>query len=213
MSIRVAIVDDHPLAINGIVSMLVTAYPNIQVVKSYNSGAALLEGLKSEQPDILLLDILLPDISGKELAPVIHKAYPQTRIIALTSLDAPSTIKIMMQQGCKGYLLKDTDQQTMIQAIGQVHKGKEFIEPSLNEHLTQYMLSNWRNDVEGMKLTPREKEILRLIAEEYTTQDISDKLSISFRTVETHRYSLLQKLGVKNIAGLVRAAIKLGVVE
>ncbi len=213
MSIKVTITDDHPLAISGVKTMLVTAYPDIEITHSYNSGTALLEGLKQQKPDILLLDIMLPDISGKELAPTIRKEYPDVKIIALTSLDAPATIHNMMQQGCLGYLLKDTDQKTLIEAIKQVYKGEEFIEASLREHLVQYMLKNLKNNPDQLVLTPREKEILKMIAEEFTTQEIADKLFISLRTAETHRYTLLQKMGVKNTAGLVKMAMKLGLVE
>ncbi len=213
MSIKVAITDDHPLAINGIKMMLVSSYPAIEVVQSFATGSAMMEGLQEWQPDVLLLDILLPDKSGRDLAPIIHKIYPKIKIIALTSLDAPAMIKLMMQHGCLGYLLKDTDQKTLIQAIETVYKGPEFVEPSLKEHLMDYMLKNWKNDLDNVELTPREKEVLDLIVDEYTTQEISEKLSISARTAETHRYALLQKLGVKNTAGLVKMAMRLGLVE
>jgi len=211
--IKVAITDDHPLAINGIRSML-SSFTHIHVIATYNNGNALLEGLKSNQPDILLLDIMLPDKSGKELARMINQQYPGIGIIALTSMDAPSIVKAMMQRGCKGYLLKDTDERTLADAIEAVAAGAEFIEPSLKEHLLQQMMGV-KKQVTGVvhELTTREKEILKLIVSEYTTQEIADKLFISFRTVENHRYSLLQKLEVKNTAGLVRMALTMGLAE
>jgi len=211
--IKLAITDDHPLAINGIKSML-SSSQHILVTATYANGNSLLEGLKSYPPDVLLLDIMLPDKSGKELAKIIVHDYPHIGIIALTSLDAPSIVKVMMQRGCKGYLLKDTDEQTLVEAIETVAKGNEFIEPSLKEHLLQQMMGN-KKQVNGVihELTTREKEILRLIVAEFTTQEIADKLFISFRTVENHRYSLLQKLEVKNTAGLVRVALTTGLLE
>jgi two-component system secretion response regulator SsrB len=211
--IRLAIVDDHPLAINGIKTMLSTC-PGVEVTASYSSGNGLMEGLKLSQPDILLLDILLPDISGKELAPLIIKQYPDIKIIALTSLDAPATIKVMMQRGCLGYLLKDADEHTLMEAIDHVYRGEEYIEASLKKLLLQHAIgSKKQGRDQHPELTLREKEVLKLIIAEYTTQEIADKLFISFRTVENHRYSLLQKLEVKNTAGLVRTALTMGLID
>lgn len=212
MSIKVVITDDHPLAVSGIKTLL-NDFKHIEVINTYYSGKALLDGILHQQPDILILDILLPDMSGRELTPLIVKQYPKTRIIAITSLDAPAIVQSMMQSGCSGYLLKGADQQTLLKAIEAVYRGEEYIEPALKEHVMHYMFKNAKHNADVLKLTPREKEILQLIVAEYTTQEIADKLFISFRTIETHRYSLLQKLGAKNIVGLVKIAIKLGLVE
>jgi len=213
MQIRVAIADDHPLALSGIRSMLST-YAQINVTATYLTGNALLEGLKEDQPDVLLLDVLIPDRSGKELAPIITEAYPQVRMIALTSLDSPAVVKSMMQRGCLGYLLKDTDEETLVAAIEHVYRGLEFIEPSLKEYMIQNMLRYRKTGQQVMpELTTREKEVLRLIVAEHTTQEIADKLFISFRTAENHRYSILQKLDVKNTAGLVKLAMQMGLLD
>jgi DNA-binding NarL/FixJ family response regulator len=212
-NIRLAIVDDHPLAISGIKTML-SACEGVEVTASYSSGNSLMEGLKLAQPDVLLLDILLPDISGKELAPLISKQFPNIKIIALTSLDAPATIKVMMQRGCLGYLLKDADEHTLMEAIGHVYRGEEYIEASLKKLLLQHAIgAKKQSRDQHPELTQREKEVLKLIISEHTTQEIADKLFISFRTVENHRYSLLQKLEVKNTAGLVRTALTMGLVD
>ncbi len=213
MSIKVAITDDHPLAITGIKTMLST-YPQIEVTDTYDCATALMDGLSVVQPDVLLLDVLLPDQSGRELVPIILKKYPEVRIVALTSLDAPAVIKSMMQHGCYGYLLKDSRQEVIVTAIEHAYKKEEFIEPRLQERLMKNMFKSRRPMTEGMPdLTQREKEILQLIATEFTMQEIADKLFISLRTVETHRYTLMQKLKVKNTAGLVRMSIMMGIVE
>ena len=193
---------------------MLAGYAHLELCGVYHSGNDLLKGLDKQLPDILLLDIILPDQSGKMLVPVIKEKYASVKVIALTSLDAPAMVSSMMRRGCKGYLLKDTDQQTLIDAIESVYAGNEFIEPSLKEKLLSNLL-NFNNNQEKIipEITQREKQILKLIAEEYTTQQIADTLFISFRTVENHRYSLLQKLDVKNTVGLVKVAIKLGLVE
>ncbi len=213
MKIKVSIIDDHPLAIKGITAML-SGQPNISITGTYTSYADLMEGLKIQLPDVLLLDILLPDKSGKEIAPLIRDKYPAIKIIALTSLDAPTIIKSMMRRGCMGYLLKETDDQTLLDAINMVYSGEEFIEPSLKEQMLQNLLKGTeRMQSCYPELTRREVEVLKLIVAEYTTQEISDKLYISFRTVEFHRFNLLKKLDVKNSIGLVKAALGMGIVK
>lgn len=213
MPISVSIVDDHPLATSGVSSML-EGYGNIAVKGVYHSAASLMDGLPVFSPDVLLLDILIPGQSGKALAPAIKQQYPSIKIVALTSLDAPAMVSSMMRRGCSGYLLKDTDRQNLIAAIETVHAGKEFIDPSLKEKILAHVLYH-DQDKEAVipEITKRELQILKLIAEENTTREISEKLFISFRTVENHRYSLLQKLDVKNTVGLVKVAMKLGLIQ
>ncbi len=214
MPIKVAITDDHPLAIGGIENML-REYGNIHIAGTYTSGSALLKGINEQQPDVLLLDILMPDQSGQELAEIISKTYPGIRILALTSLDAPYYVRGMMRRGCSGYLLKNTDQETLIKAIEEVYQGKEFIEPSLKEQIMHNTLKGKRSHPAPPipVLTQREKEILQLIVEEFTSQEIADKLFLSLRTVEGHRLNLLQKLDAKNTVGLVKTALQTGLVS
>ena len=213
MPIKVAITDDHPLAIAGLQNML-SSCSHIQVVNTYNTGAELLNGLESTQPDVLLLDVLLHDTKGPELAAIIHTKYPKVNILAITSLDAPVHVKAMLRSGCKGYLLKNTDVQTLIHAIEEVNKGNEYIESSIKEQMLQNMLHFRKQaNIKKPSLTRRETEILHLIIEEYTNQQIADKLFLSLRTVENHRFSLFQKLDVKNTVGLVKIAIQLGLIE
>jgi DNA-binding NarL/FixJ family response regulator len=214
MSIKVVITDDHPLAIGGIENML-QACDHIRVTGSFTSGAELLRYLEKEAPDVILLDILMPDLSGQELAALIRQQYPSIRILALTSLDAPYYVKSMMRRGCSGYLLKNTDRQTLIHAIEAVHNGEEFIEPALKELMLQNVMKGRRSHLTPLvpTLTQREKEVLQLIVEECTSQEIADRLFISLRTVEGHRLNLLQKLDAKNTVGLVKAALQMGLIE
>lgn len=211
--IKVVIADDHPLAIEGLQNMLRTS-SRIQISGAYENGTALLEGLPSNQPDILLLDVLLPDWKGAELAGVIGKAYPEIKIIALTSLDTPIHVRSMIKQGCKGYILKNTDSESLIDAIEEVFNGGEYIEPVLKERMLQNVL-HYRYTTAGKSpnLTQREKEILKLIVEECTSQQIADKLYLSLRTVETHRFNLQKKLGVNNNVALVKIVIQMGLID
>ncbi len=207
--IKVAITDDHLMVIDGLKNALGT-HKDIRITGLYRNASELMLGLKKEVPDVLLLDLQLPDKNGKELVPMLLMMYPELHILILSGLESSSYIKEMMHKGCKGYLFKSTaDQHTLLEAIHCVQQGDLFLNAALKEQLLQEMLTAKRK-LNHMKptLTRREKEILRLIASEYNNQQIADMLFISLRTVETHRYNLMQKLDVKNTAGLVKEAMQ-----
>jgi len=212
--IKVAITDDHPLVVTGI-EKVIAHQEHMVLSGAYHSGDALLAGLKVEQPDVLLLDIQMPGQNGEELAQLVHAKYPKVNILALTGFDTVIYVRSMMQRGCKGYLLKNTDQQTLIQAIETVARGAQYIEPSIEKDLVNSMLKlTTETKVPTMpKLTDREKDVLRLIIDEYTSVEIAEKLYLGQRTVEKYRLQLLQKLQVKNTAGLVKVALKMNLLE
>lgn len=215
MPISIFITDDHPLAITGLYNMLLP-YGNINVTGTFQTGQALLDALALSQPDILLLDILLPDLNGKELALMISKQYPGLKIIAITSLDAPTYVKAMMRHGCSGYLLKNTDQETLCEAIETVYRGQEYIEPTLKEQMMDNLFrykkehKNPQLKVNVPRLTNREKDVLDLIVKEYSNQEIADQLYLSIRTVERHRFNLMRKFDAKSPIGLLKTAIEMG---
>lgn len=212
MKIKLAITDDHLLVINGLKAML-APYPHITIVYESNAATALMEALPTAQPDVLLLDIQMPDIDGLELCKQVHKNHPDIKIIALTNFMESHYIKQMLRNGASGYLLKNTDQEALVAAIEQVYNGEQFLDASIKQQLLHEMLTGQRSSSYEIPLTRREKEILQLIAEEHSNQQIAEKLFISLRTVETHRLNLTQKLAVKNTAGLVKEAIKRGLVD
>lgn len=212
MAIKVSITDDHPLAIEGIQNML-RSEPDIQICGTYPTGSSLLEGIRDNEPDVLLLDVLLPDQQGDELAEIIQREHPAVRIVVITSLDAPAQLRTMMRNGCKGYVLKNTDKNALVTAIKQVYSGGEYVDPVLQEKILHHVLHFQKmNPGKTPDLTRREKEVLKLILEEHTCQEIAEKLFLSLRTVETHRFNLQRKLGVNNNIGLVKIAIQMGLV-
>ncbi|WP_212001930.1 response regulator transcription factor [Chitinophaga sp. HK235] len=211
MKIKLAITDDHLLVINGLKAML-APYPHIEVVYESNAATALMEALPASLPDVLLLDIQMPDIDGLELCKQVRKNYPEIKIIALTNFMESHYIKQMLRNGASGYLLKNTDQDTLVAAIEQVYAGEQFLDASIKQQLLHEMITGQKSTGYDIPLTRREKEILKLIAEEHSNQQIADMLFISLRTVETHRLNLTQKLAVKNTAGLVKEAIKRGLI-
>ncbi len=213
MTIKISITDDHPLVISGIKNML-SQYAYIEIIGAYKNGTDLLEDLKKNVPDILLLDIQMPGKTGDEIAGIIQKKYPQVRIIALTGFDTPFYVRSMMQNGCKGYVLKNTDQKTLLKAIDAVYKGEEYIDEGLKEELLNNFLKLKKQKTSTSPiLTRREKEVLKLIVNEHTSREIAEQLFLSLRTVEKYRLQLLQKLKVKNTAGLVKIALELNLID
>jgi DNA-binding NarL/FixJ family response regulator len=205
--ITLSLTDDQVIILNGLQKILADV-PNISIHGIYNNGDELLQGLQTQQPDVLLLDIQMPGKSGIELAGIITKTYKNVKIIALTNIDVVAQIKKILQQGVMGYLLKDASPAIIVKAIETVHNGEQFIQ----DELKQLLLHSFSSHNARQIVTRREKEILKLIVDEFTNQEIADQLFLSLRTVENHRNNLLQKLDVKNTAGLVKVAIMEGLV-
>lgn len=209
--IKVAIADDHLVVIEGLQKALATI-DDIVITDCYQRGHALLHDISSNMPDVLLLDVQLPDIRGKELAMKLLKQYPNLKILVLSGVEAHSYIQDMIEAGCLGYLLKGTADRDMLhKGIHEVYRGNLYIDPSIREELFREMLAGKRKKQQMTeKITEREKEVLEFILKEMDNQEIADELNISIRTVENHRYNLSQKLNVKNIVGLVKAAMDMG---
>jgi len=210
--INVAIADDHPMVISGVQKML-SGNPFIILADCYPNGDELLHGLKDHLPDVLLLDIQMPDITGDKLLPMIVKKYPKVRILILTNFDSIFYLKNMMQHGASGYLLKSTDQQKLVEAIQAVYEGREYLEPALKQQADEKNSKNNRPSIQQPILSAREKEVIQLIADGYTTAEIAQKIFLSFTTIENYRFNLLSKFGVKNTAMLIKKAVQLGLVQ
>jgi DNA-binding NarL/FixJ family response regulator len=210
--IKIAIADDHPLVINGLHHILSNS-ADMKVVGSYANGDELLKGIAVTQPDVLLLDIQMPGQTGDELAEIVSEKYPAIKMLALTNLDNVYYIKNMLRRGVLGYLLKTTRDEILISAIRTVYGGKQFLEPVLKEKILQDATEAKKDFAAEPILSRREKEILQFIAQNLTSNEIADRLCISKRTIDNHRTSLLMKLGVKNVAALVKKGIQLGLIE
>lgn len=209
--IEIAITDDHQIVIEGIRTML-KSNREIVISQSFNSVKETLDEL-SPNIKVLLLDINLPDGNGITACKEILQKLPDLKIIALTNFEDISFIKQMIKNGAMGYLLKNTDKTELASAIKTVLDGERFLPPKIQEMLLNESLGKPVNSVFFVpKLTSREKEILELIIKEFTTEEIAEKLFVSVKTVESHRSNLIQKLGVKNSAGLVRVAFEKGLV-
>jgi DNA-binding NarL/FixJ family response regulator len=212
MQIKIAIADDHPMIIKGLQNMLAN-YPHITLTATYANGAVLLEGLRQDTPDVLLLDIQLPGKTGDELAPIILRKYPGIRILTLTNFDSTLHVSNMLRQGVHGYLLKNAEEDVLIRAIETVYRGESFLEESMKDRLHRLDIRITRTVSTKSTLTPREKEILQLIVTGDTSQEIAEKLFLSLHTVENYRTSIMLKLDVKNVAALIRKALRTGLAD
>jgi DNA-binding NarL/FixJ family response regulator len=205
--IKVLLVDDHQIVIDGMISLLKDSKDII--CKSWaNSGQEALEILQKEVFDIILLDIGLPGIDGIKTCELILKQFPDIKIIALTMMTEPSMIKAMIEAGAQGYLLKNVDHKELEMAINRVMEGKKHFSEEIAGILLTSEPKNAKHKESQFLLSRREKQILKLIVDENTTSEIADQLFISVNTVETHRKNIMQKLGTKNIAGMVRKAME-----
>lgn len=212
MITKIAITDDHALVLNGIKAML-SDTPEIRVVGTYETGNQTLENLKKDNPDILLLDINLPDMDGMTLCKKLVKEYPDLRILALTSFEQVSFVKKMLSNGAHGYLLKNTEKNELVKALKTVLEGGQYLQEDIQAKLMNHALGKRKLHDFIPKLTRREKEVLEAIAEELTTHEISEKLFISVKTVETHRMNLMSKLGARNSVGIIKKAIEKGFIS
>lgn len=203
MKTRVFIVDDHFMVIEGIKSLLQNE-AEIEWTGHATNAESCMAFLKRGQPDLILMDISLPDKSGIELCREVHSKYPAVRIIGLSTFNQRSYIEKMMDNGASGYLLKNAGKEEILKGIETVMQHKKYF--SHEAALT--IRSNPNKELPV--LTRREKEVLELIAAGHTNQDIADKLFISCTTVDTHRKNLLQKFEAKNVAVLINLATKNG---
>ncbi len=210
--IKIAITDDHPMVAQGLRAML-SAYHYISVIAMYKNGEDLMAGLRQEQPDVLLLDIQLPGKNGDELAPEILRQYPGLKILILTNFESGMYAAKMLWIGVQGYLLKNSDEQQLIQAINTVYNGGQFIAPGLRERIDETDARSRQLFAEKTRLTLREKEVLQLIVNGQTDKEIAQMLFLGMNTVRHYRRSLLLKMDAKNTAELISKALKSGMAQ
>ncbi|GHB54557.1 response regulator transcription factor [Persicitalea jodogahamensis] len=210
--IRVLIADDHNVFVEGIES-LISGSEDIEVRERCYTVESVMERLSNAEMDVVLLDISFPQIeAGLGLCEYITQTYPTVKVIALTMHDDASLIKRVVKKGAKGYLLKNTTKVELLQAIRAVYQEKQYF----NETITHILLNDEpqsRKSAAGValkpKLTPRESEVLALIAQGLTTQQMAAQMFVSAKAVEFHRSSLLMKFGVPNTALLIKTAMEL----
>ena len=202
--IRIFIVDDHPVVIEGIHSLLQNE-KDIEWVGQAMNAQSCLGFFVNNMADVILMDISMPGMDGVELCALMKDKYPGIFILGLSTFNQGLYIKKMMENGASGYILKNSSKEELIKAIHTVNDGGIFFSGEVGQALQEYQKSSM---TELPVLTPREKEILELIAEGYTNPQIAGKIFLSQFTVDSHRKNLLAKLNVKNTASLIRLAVE-----
>lgn len=212
--IKLLLCDDHPLVIEGL-KLILKGDARFHIQGEVHNGQEALDFLSQNEIDILLMDINMPVLNGLETAKIIKTDYPDLKVIMLSMLNDSHIIKHLIEQGIKAYLLKNAGQEEIISTILKVNDGGTSFDNELLMEILEMKKSRARKKETSLfpKLSRREKEILTLIVEEHTTSEIAGKLFISFGTVETHRRNMLNKLGLRNTAGLVRMAIEFDLLE
>jgi DNA-binding NarL/FixJ family response regulator len=209
-NIKIILADDEELFRKGILFLL-EREKNIEVIFEASNGLELIDYLKQNDnyPDIIMMDLKMPFLNGVEATKIIHKEFPVVKIIALTSYNTKSFIANMIDVGASSYLVKSASPKSMISTINEVYKKGFYYDDIVLEVIQDDILSKpSKNKFDEDYLTNREREVLELICQQYSTNEISQKLFISSRTVEGHRNNLLLKTESKNIAGLVVYAIQ-----
>lgn len=213
--IKILIIEDHKILIDGIKELLAKD-ESCRIVYEAYTGASGIEMISNhEDIDVVILDINLPDILGVEVCEQIVKLNPNIPILTLTMHESPPYLKKMINAGAKGYILKDTSKEEIIDAINTVHNGDMFF----SEKVKTIMVND--NEINKEKTSPnkriqltgREKEVLKLILQEFTNEEMAIEMKISYHTVISHRKNLLKKLGAKNTAGMVKKVIELDLLQ
>lgn len=211
-AIRVMLVEDHNLVRAGIKSLLQNL-ASLEVVGEAGSGAEAIALIPQLKPDVLLLDIAMAEMNGLETAERVRKLYPEVRTIMLTMYANEAYVVQALRVGTKGYLLKDASPAELELAIRAVMRGETYLCPAVSKHVVSDYLRRIESSPDGEEpLTARQREVLRLIAQGHTAREIARALTISVKTVETHRTLLMERLDIHDIAGLVRYAIRVGLI-
>ncbi len=211
--IRVAIVDDHKMFRDGLQAML-SDENDINVIWTSPDTKTTLERLETDLPDVILMDLTLGTESGITLTKTVMDLHPSIKILAISMHYEDTYIVKVLENGASGYLLKESGGEEVVNAIRTVNQGNTYYSKHVSEVLIKHITKGTKPK-QGIQipLTKREIEILTLIANEYSNPEIAKELFISIRTVDTHRRNLLEKLDVKNTAGLVKHAVKFGLID
>jgi two-component system response regulator DegU len=210
--IKIVLADDHILVRNGIKAML-ESETELEVVGEASNGIEALAVAKTLHPDILVLDIRMPEMTGLEAAARLAEVSPGTKAVILSMHDSEEYVLQALDSGAFGYLLKDTDKVEFVKALKQIHGGNKYFSGAVSNVLANRLLNTKsyikNNNVDDQyHLTKREREILRMVIDGKPNKHIADSLGKSVRTVETHRFNIMKKLGVNNAIDMVNKAVK-----
>jgi two-component system, NarL family, response regulator len=203
-SIRIMVVDDHPIVRSGLV-LMINYTPNMEIVAEANNGLEAIELFRQQRPDVTLMDLRMPEMSGADAIAAIHQEFTEAKIIVLTTYDGDEDIYKGLKAGAKGYIFKNAPVDEIIRAIKTVYEGRKYIPPEVGEKLSERL--------NRPQLSNRELDVLKLVAQGKVNQQIASELYISESTVKYHVNSILSKLGVCDRTQATLIAIKRGIVS
>ena len=210
--INIIITDDHKIVREGLTALL-NSVETINIIDEAPNGLILQHKLKTQAPDLILLDIGMPVMDGIEAAKAVKTNHPDVKILVLTTYAEQAKIKKMLKIGVDGYVLKDSGKAALLNAIQTVYEGRKYYDQRVTEEIMNSYQTKKRSSARSISLTKREKEITKLIATGQSTKEISETLFISPLTVDTHRKNIFSKLGINKAAALVQYAIKEGLID
>ncbi len=212
-TIQVIIIDDHKL-VTDCISLFLKGAKDIKVVGVAHSGKDALEMLKDVTPEVILLDITMPEMSGIELTDLIKKKYPDIKILILSMHSDYNNISDAIDAGADGYVPKDVSSEELVEAIETVSRGKNYFHSTISDEIVKNYANKRQKSTNLLpQLTKRELEVLQLFAEGFNNSEIADKLFLSVRTIESHKNHILQKTNMKNSVELIKFAIRNKIIE
>ncbi len=214
-NVRIVLADDHTILREGLRALL-SADPDFEIIGEAGDGREAVRCVEKLGPDLLLMDLSMPRMSGMDAISEIKKRYPKTKIIALTVHKTEEYLLSTLQAGVDGYVLKDATHDELVMAIHNVMAGKRYLSPGISEKVIEGYLDGKEDSLAAsswQKLSQREREVLKLIAEGYKNKEIAEDLCISLKTVEKHRANLMKKLDLHNAAVLTVYAVEKGLVS
>ncbi len=205
MEVRILLVDDHTIVRDGL-KALIASETDMEVIGEAADGPTAVQMALDHGPDVVIMDLSLPELNGVDATRRITRERPDIRVVALSMHDDAATVDKALRAGARGYVLKGSSIEDVVQAIRIVSKGDVYLTPGISDYVLQGYLSGDKGDIDP--LTEREREIVQLIGEGFTSKEIGEKLGVKTKTVQNHRVRILDKLGIQTTAGLVRYALR-----
>jgi DNA-binding NarL/FixJ family response regulator len=209
--LRVLLVDDHALVRAGIRSLL-QELPDVEVVAEASDGAQALQLAEREQPDVVLMDIAMKGMNGLEAAAKLRERQPGVKIVILSMHTSEEYVLLALRAGAAAYLIKDSATAELGLALNSVMRGETYLSPAISRQVVDGYVQRVGTGAGADPLTQRQREVLKHIAEGRSTKEIAFELDLSVKTIETHRAQIMERLGIRDVAGLVRYAMRVGIV-